>query len=241
MSTPPPLTPPGQPGPPYGQPGPGGAPYGQQPYGTPPQGQPIPQYPGGAPPQGPPYGQGQPFQPPQSPFQAKRRTGIGRRLIGVVVLLVLIGGYFAFRYLTDDVATAKVGDCAAVTGTKSKPDYKAASCDAPEATYVVARSLSTGDTCGGDYDEYYETGKGSTQTKLCLMPNKWAEGSCYKVDNGDQMGYPKVDCASGGDSAVKLSKIVKGKADKAACGSTAVGLVFPYPEPGSTYCLAPPK
>ncbi|TCO55179.1 LppU/SCO3897 family protein [Actinocrispum wychmicini] len=257
MSTPPPLMPPGgQPGQPYGppgQPGPGGAPYGQpQPYG-PPQGQPLPPQgpPYGGPPQGPPY-QGTPpggvpqpgmppgqppFGPPQSfqePPKPRRRFGVGRLVGGIVGIVVVAGGVWAFNYFTSSAAQAKVGDCAAVTGTKSKPDFKTVDCGSADANYIVGKSLSVSGDCGSKYyDEYTETERRGPSTKLCLMPN-WTEGTCYNLDDaGSSVGYPKTACKT---RAVKVLKILKGKADENACGNKeATGIAFP--EPATTFCL----
>jgi hypothetical protein len=192
----------------------------------------MPPPPQGAPVQMPPPGSmGQPM-PPAAP----RKKGLPRWLISIIAFVVIGGGVYAYNYFTSDVAQAKAGDCAKVSGTKSKPDYSATPCDSADANYIVGKSLSSSsDSCGGDYDEYIESGGRGPSTKLCLMPN-WSEGSCYILDDDTKMGYPKVDCTAAG--AVKVEKVVKGKADKAACSDNALAGTFP--EPPTTFCLAPP-
>jgi hypothetical protein len=211
----------------------------------PPPGQQPPMMP---PPQGPPQGPpvmmpppGQPGQlpPPPPPGysamqpQPKRRGRFPRWLITIIAIVVVGGGVYAFNYFTSDVAQAKVGDCAHVSGTKSKPDYKAVACDSADANYIVAKSLSsTSSSCGGTYDEYIESGGRGPSTKLCLMPN-WAEGNCYNLNDEANMGYPKIDCKPG---TIKIVKIIKGSANESACPEGAGG--FTFPEPPTTICAA---
>jgi hypothetical protein len=240
MSSPnPPLPPPqGQPtmptppqGQPYAQqmPPPQGQPYGQQPPSMmppPPQGQPVPgqQFP-------PPPGQGQ--WPQQAPG-AKSKKGLPRIIMLIILAVVVGGGVYAFSYFTSDVAQAKAGDCAHVTGTTSKPDYKAVPCDSADANYRVGKTLSsTTASCGGQfYDEFTQSARRGPDTKLCLIPN-WLEGNCYQIkEHSVEMGYPKIDCSAA--DAVKIEKVVT-KADEGACGKEAVPAVFP--EPPTTICL----
>jgi hypothetical protein len=171
---------------------------------------------------------------PLPPPVPKRGKGLPRWVIALIAIVVLGAGGYAFNYFTSDVAQAKAGDCAKVSGTKSKPDYTAVPCDSADANYIVGKSLSSSGTCGGDYDEYIQTGGRGPSVKLCLMPN-WTEGNCYALDDTAQMGYPKVACTAAG--AVKVEKVIKGKADKTACGDNALGGTFP--EPPTTFCLVP--
>jgi hypothetical protein len=229
---PPPMMPPPPEGQPYvvhpyqGQP-----PQGQPYQGQPPQGQPYP----GMPPQGmPPYGALPPPPPPGfggTPKKGMPAWAIVLIVVGALVVLFGIGGYalnlFSF---SRDVPQAKAGDCASVTGTKSRPVYKPVACDSAEANYTVAKSLDRATSCGGQYDEYTQLGGSGANTKLCLIPN-WVEGNCYKLDDDTVMGYPKIDCKPG---EIKIAKIIKGKTDKAACPEGSGG--FTFPEPPTTIC-----
>jgi hypothetical protein len=222
-------------GQPYGQPQ--GQPYGQQQppmMPPPPQGQPVPGMPPG---QTPPPAQGQWPQPGPAP---KRKKGFPRWLISLIALVVVGGGVYAFNYFTSDVAQAKAGDCAHVTGTTAKPDYKAVPCDSADANYKVGKTLSsTSADCGSkNYDEFTQSARRGPDTKLCLMPN-WIQGNCYEIDDSPankNMGYPKIDC--GKPNAVKIEKVVN-KLDEGACAKETVPAT--WPEPPTTMCLAPPN
>ncbi|MEJ2855045.1 MULTISPECIES: LppU/SCO3897 family protein [unclassified Saccharothrix] len=193
----------------------------------PPQGamQPGPMQPGAMPP-GPPL-------PPPAP--QKKKSNIAVRILtsiaGLVVAALVIYG---FNYFTSDAAQTKAGDCASVTGTTTKPEYKTVACGSAEANYTVGKVLGgTGESCGSEnYDQYTETARRGPDSKLCLVPIM-AEGNCYQLE-GSSMGYPKVDCSSSG--AYKLVKKVEGSADEAACTDAAP---LTYPEPKLTLCFAP--
>ncbi|MFI9815214.1 LppU/SCO3897 family protein [Saccharothrix variisporea] len=190
----------------------------------PPQGAPMPQ--GGMPP-GPPL-------PPPVPAQKKKPSVVVRILTSIAGLVVAALVIYGFNYFTSDAAQTKAGDCASVTGTQSKPDYKTVACGAAEANYTVGKVLGgPGESCGSDnYDQYTETRRRGPDSKLCLVPIM-AEGNCYQLD-GNAMGYPKVDCSSSG--AYKLVKKVEGTEDEAACTD---GAPLTYPEPKLTLCFAP--
>lgn len=192
-------------------------------------------------------GPGQPGQPgamlpppPNAQFAPQpRKKGFPKWLISVIVLLVIGGGFYAFNYFTNDAAQAKAGDCAKVSGTKSKPNYDSIGCDSADATHVVGKALSkTSESCGtnSNYDEFTLTGRGP-DTKLCLMP-KWNEGECrtYKEGTAD---YPKVDCgAAKGTDVIKVVKVVKGSTDVSQCPQENSAPAA-FPEPPTVYCLAP--
>jgi hypothetical protein len=220
------------PGQPQGQPYPGTPPQGQAYPGTPPQGMPQPG-PGG--PGGPVGPGGQPLPPPPPPYQPKKRGVFARIGIYIVGLVVVGVGIFAFNYFTSDAAQAKAGDCANVTGTTSEPNFKTVACDSPEANYVIGKTLKTSESCPGkeSYDEYIETQRRGPSTKLCLMP-KLEQGACYPDTKTNAMGYPKGTCKAG---EIKVSKVVTGKADEAACPSGETSGALTFPEPPTTYCI----
>jgi hypothetical protein len=196
-------------------------------------------------PQQQPYPQQQQPYPPQQqyqqqPFQQqpepKKKSVVVRILTAVVGIVVAGLVVYGINYFTSDVAQSKAGDCASLTGTTTKPEFKTVDCGAAEANYTVARVLgSTSESCGGTYDEYTETASRGPDTKLCLIPNM-VEGNCYDLDNSSSMGYPKVDCGQTG--AFKLVKQLKGVEDESQCGDNAP---LAFPEPKLTLCFAVPE
>ncbi|WP_285477934.1 hypothetical protein [Amycolatopsis sp. NBRC 101858] len=230
----------GQPDP-YGPP-PGGQPqqYGQQGQygapGTPPQGQPG-QY-------GPPPGQyppppGQPGFPPAPPAPPKkskagRFIGLG---IGVVVLIgVVIAGYFAFK---SSPASSNVGDCLSITEfTRGGDDPAKADCGDPKANVKIAAKLdSASDDCPGGSDAGYDTYSvsGRSSYKLCLMINA-KQGDCLANFSSQTKGYQKVPCSDPTKDA-ELVKVVEGQASDSVCEGTDATRVAVYPQPPTTMCV----
>lgn len=230
MSIPP--SPPGAPQPP------------QPPHQTPQQGFPqsAPLPPGGQPPNGTPpfppsvpqYAPGQ--TPPPAPVGApvKRRNPVVRIVVAIVVLLVVSGGFYAFRYFTDDAARASVGQCANLTGTEHDPTIEMLDCNSDNAKLKVAKVLdsATGSCPNADYSEYYKSSSRGPSYKLCLVPNL-VEGQCYKIGaSGKDTDFSKAPCGSG--DVVKVAKVIQGSADEKACpGGGGVS----YPEPPTTFCV----
>ncbi|MBF6474384.1 MULTISPECIES: LppU/SCO3897 family protein [Nocardia] len=251
MTTPPHNPYPGQPG---GQPGypqqpPAGAPQGfpgqpgypGQPQGYPQPGQPQPGYPpqGGFP-QQPGYPGGG-FPPPGPPPRQNRGGGggIGKILavLGVVVVLglLVVGARTVFR---SDGEKIEIGQCAKLSGTTVKAEFATKECSDAEANYVVAQRLdgANAECPTKDYASYYQTG--SNDYTLCLRLNV-KEGDC--IDGGFLGASTKVACGSTAD--FKIGRIVRGTADKSACGAKATEndtIVYPKPEP-ITLCLVSPK
>ncbi|GAA3848034.1 hypothetical protein GCM10022243_12660 [Saccharothrix violaceirubra] len=192
--------------------------------------QPQPQYPQQPFQQQPQFNQAPAAQVPQEP---KKRGVLGRILSALIGIAVVAAVGYGIKYFTSDAAQTKAGDCASLTGTTSKPEYKTVDCGAAEANYIVGKALNTSEKCDGDYDEYIETGRGP-QTRLCLVP-KLEEGKCYNLQ-GSTMGYPAVACGGGGD-VLKLVKQVKDVADTAQCDFVEGALAFQ--EPKLTLCFEP--
>lgn len=166
----------------------------------------------------------------------QKKKGLPKWLTGIIAAVVVAGGVLAFNYFTNDVAQAKAGDCAKVTGTQSKPDYSAIACDSADANVVVAKALSnTSESCGEEYLSFTMTARRGPDAKLCLMP-KWNEGECYNLEQQDAAMPAKGACGAG---TAKVAKVVSGKADETACGEGTMPLKFT--EPATTYCLAPPS
>ncbi len=235
MSTPPPGSNPNFPQQPQQPlPPPQGAPQGQYP---PPGQVPPGQFPPGQVP--PPPGQ---MPPPagQMPFQQQpqpKKKNIAVRILTYVAGLVVAGlVIYGFNYFTSDAAQSKAGDCASLTGTTTKPDFKTVDCGAAEANYTIAKVLgSTSEKCGGEYyDEYTERARRGPDSKLCLIPTL-KEGSCYELTTGGtSMGYPPVDCGKTG--VFKLVKHIKGTDDESQCTE---GAPLAFPEPKQLFCFAP--
>ncbi|MBT2459070.1 hypothetical protein [Streptomyces sp. ISL-86] len=184
------MTYPPQQGPgPYGQPAPN---VQQPPQGYPPQ-------PGYAYPQQqqhaqPPYGAPQQQYPPQQHMQMQpppqqqwaaappppaRRGGMGvmkilKIIVGVVVVIMCIVGYFLSR---DDADKAEVGDCLKNNGSTINPDLQVVKCGGADAQYKVVQVIpDTLDTskCQGKSDAgYHEQTRGSRRSSgkqfvLCI-------------------------------------------------------------------------
>ncbi|MEV8438544.1 hypothetical protein AB0425_14295 [Actinosynnema sp. NPDC051121] len=195
----------------------------------------APQYQNGPQYQGAPQYQNAP-QPQQIPPAPKKKGVVARILTAIIGIVVAGVVVYGINYFTSDAAQSKAGDCASLTGTTTKPDFKTVDCGSAEANYTIGKVLgSTSESCGTDgYDEYTETARRGPDSKLCLVPIL-AEGNCYDIDSTNtQMGYPPVDCGKSG--VYKLVKLVKGSADESACVDAAP---LVYPEPKTTFCFAP--
>ncbi|MEU4342498.1 hypothetical protein AB0H00_14710 [Nocardia sp. NPDC023852] len=253
MTTPPNNPYPGQPaGPGYGgQPGypqaPAAVPQGYpgQPQGYPPPGypaQPQPGYPpqGGFPaPQQPGYPVGG-FPPPgQPPRRSGGGSGIGKVFLALGALLVIGLLVFGARtVLRSDGEKIEIGQCARLSGSTVKAEFATKECSDPDANYVVAQRIdgANKDCPTKDYASYYQTGR--NDYTLCLRLNA-KEGDCIK--SGFLGASTKVACGSTAD--FKIGRVVRGTADKSACGSRATEnetIVYPKPDP-ITLCLVPPK
>ncbi|MFD5829189.1 hypothetical protein [Lentzea sp. NPDC060358] len=174
----------------------------------------------------------QPAPAEQQPEQ-KKPSILKRILTYVVGLIVVAGAVYAFNYFTSDVAQAKVGDCASITGTSTSPEYKQVDCGAAEANYSVAKAGGTGEVCGENYDEYTQTQRRGPKTKLCLAPI-FAEGKCYSENTGG-VGLKVAECTS---SAV--FKVTKAGKDGAAPQCAEGELALAYPEVKLNYCTGAP-
>lgn len=171
--------------------------------------------------------------PAPAPQPEPKKAGIGKRILTYIVGLIVVGGaIYAFNYFTSDVAQAKVGDCASITGTSTSPEYKAIDCSSAEANYSIAKTGGTDASCGDSYDEYTQTQRRGPKTKLCLAP-LLVEGKCYGENTGG-VGMKAVEC---GDSATfKVTKAAKDTAPQCGEGEQAMA----YPEVKLHYCVGAP-
>jgi hypothetical protein len=235
--------------PPYGQQPP---PHGQQAYGQPtsgqlpppppygqPYGQPTPPSGQQQPPPPPPYGQ-EPAQsgdyPPPPPPEPAPKQSVRQRVVRIVVLLVVVAvGVGAYLYFNRNSASqADAGDCIKVlSASETDANVEKIDCNDPAAVFKVAKKLSNDtDKCPNEelYEKYEQSGGRSADFALCLMLNA-KEGDCFSNFSAPDK-RARTDCAT---AEVKVTKVVPGKADEAACEEPSVA--FAYPEPATTYCL----
>ncbi|GAB2873030.1 LppU/SCO3897 family protein [Lentzea nigeriaca] len=173
--------------------------------------------------------------PAQEQAPEPKKAGIGKRILTYIVGLIVVGaGVYAFNYFTSDVAQAKVGDCASVTGTTSSPQYKVVECGSGEANYTIGKSLGLNESCGNDsYSELTESARRGPKTKLCIAPI-FTEGKCYS-DSTTNMDVKAVECS--GSKLFKVNKVVK----EAAAPQCAEGeQALTYPELKLNYCVGLP-
>jgi hypothetical protein len=164
----------------------------------------------------------------------------GAKVKLVLTLLVVaglaVGGYFLNKSAP---SSANAGDCInIVSASITDPKVEKVECGSPNAAYKVAKKLdSASDNCPeGDYGSYSESGRRSGGFTLCLMLNA-AEGDCFKTEGNFVSGKTsKVTCDA--SASYKISKVVTGSTDKAACGSDGNEVV--YSEPATTLCRIAP-
>ncbi|MFI9010382.1 hypothetical protein ACIGNX_24415 [Actinosynnema sp. NPDC053489] len=172
--------------------------------------------------------------PDDDPAANPRRDG--RRILIAVLVLVLLGIIaFGVWSLTRGGSHAEAGDCVSVSAQQDdRADVETQDCSTDQASFKVGKVLDASDaTCPEDglYTEIVPTDDAGDGYKLCLLPNM-VEGGCYKADEGT--GFVKTACS--GPETIKVTKVVKGSADLAACPD---GAGMAYPEPAVTYCLEP--
>lgn len=152
-------------------------------------------------------------------------------VLAIVAVAVAAVGVLAFVNFTGG-PKAKAGECVAVT---SGTEVVSTGCTAGNARFRVGRVLTdSGANCPASDDEYVQVVP-SSGGKLCLLPNL-VEGSCYQpADNDDSWG----PSACTGEETIKVAKVIAAVGDGAECpdGDDVVSIV--YPEPPTTYCLAP--
>lgn len=172
--------------------------------------------------------------PAPAPQPAQKKGGIGKKILGYIVALIVGGiAIYGFNYFTSDVAQAKAGDCAAVSGTSTSPEYKPVECTAAEANFTVAKAGGTSEVCADGYAEYTQTQRRGPKTKLCLAP-LYVEGKCYGADAGGATDKA-VECTS--TAKFKVTKVVK---DAAAPQCAEAEEVRSFPEAKLNYCVATP-
>jgi hypothetical protein len=153
-----------------------------------------------------------------------KKIGLG---IAAVFLLVLVSGFILSQLQGNASDQAEAGDCARITGAADSPKYQVKPCDANDATVKIAKVLPKDERNCPTGGTPYSTYTGSST--FCLMPN-FAEGRCYGQNR--ESGIAKVDC--GTPDSVRVTKVVNGKNDPAACGNARSAA---FPDPAVTFCL----
>lgn len=150
----------------------------------------------------------------------------------IAVLAVAVAAAFVFVEFAGG-PQAKAGECVTVSkGT----EVASTGCAADNAKFKVGRVLTdSGATCPPGDDEYVQVTP-SGGGKLCLLPNL-VEGACYKPSD-DEDSWGRATCS--GEETVKVTKVIPTAGDGSGCpddGDDQLSIV--YPEPPTTYCLAP--
>ena len=153
-----------------------------------------------------------------------KKIGLG---IAAVFLIVVVSGFVLSQLQGNAADSAKVGDCARITGVADSPKYQAMPCESDQANVKIAKILPFNDKACPSGGTEYSTYTG--EATFCLMPN-FAEGSCYGQDR--ESGIAKVDCKT--PNAVRVAKVVNGSTDAASCGKARSAR---FPEPAVTFCL----
>ena len=150
----------------------------------------------------------------------------------IAALAVAATGVLAYVNLTG-APQAKAGECVAVAnGT----EVISTGCTAQNARFKVGRVLAdSGANCPVSDDEHVQVVPSSGGGKLCLLPNL-VEGSCYQpADNEDSWG----PSACTGEETIKVTKVIPAAGDGSGCPEADDLVSIVYPEPPTTYCLAP--
>lgn len=189
-------------------------------------------------------GPGQPGgQDPQPRGGGTVAKGIGRRLLGVVVtILVLFGLFVGYNQVTkwwnQRGMADQVGMCVSITGSGNDVETEEVDCATTTFHYLVAAAVKSGESCpDGDYTTITTTqrnrGTSLEVGSLCLMP-KLAADTCYvEQDSGNEL--TEGEC-SDPKALFKVDKVLDETApDQCEMPDQALR----YTEPARTYCLVP--
>lgn len=165
------------------------------------------------------------------PASAGRDERVVKRVLKYALALVVSAiAIYGVNYFTSDVAQAKPGDCATVSGDENGADYRAVPCESPTANVIIGRVLqSRSSACGGDFSRELIPVQGrGPDVKLCLIP-KFAVGDCFREE---PPLFPKVDC--GTLDVMRVTKVVPNSTIGCEGASPLV-----FTEPLITYCVEP--
>ncbi|WP_306749534.1 LppU/SCO3897 family protein [Saccharothrix yanglingensis] len=159
-----------------------------------------------------------------------------------VVLVAVIGGVAAIiatRVLNPAPPTYAAGDCVKTGGGQFHATVEKVDCGDRGAVHEVGLYLDDPDAdCPAEsYSSYEQTGGKEDEFKLCLVLNA-SEGDCFSIPTISLGEEKKVDCGSD-EANRRVTEVVDGTADKAACASDSVENARVYPAPERTVCLGP--
>ena len=182
--------------------------------------------------------------PPGAPEPAEfsPRTKKILTVVMGVVLVAVLGGVAAIvvtRVLDPAPPAYAAGDCVKTSGGQFHAKVEKADCGDRNTVYEVGLYLDDPDAdCPAEsYASYEQTGGKQDEFKLCLVLNA-AEGDCFSTPTISLGEEKKVDCAN--DKANRrVTAVVDGTADKAACTPESVENARVYPDPKRTVCLGP--
>jgi hypothetical protein len=170
---------------------------------------------------------------PEPPRRHGLRTWL---IVGVVGVVLGAAVFVVYKLLTgDNTSKAQPGDCIKVnSATEKSADIEQIACTDSIAVFKVAKKLGDDtDQCPtGSYSKYTQSGRGS-DFALCLMLNA-NEGDCF-TSLEQPAKLARVDCTG---AEIKITKVLDGQTDEAACDGETAPLV--YPEPPTTLCIGKP-
>ena len=164
-------------------------------------------------------------------------------MISLVVVVALAVGFMLVRNFLDKRGQeSQVGNCVVATGTSNDAELEEVDCETETGFhYKVALAVETVTGCPTPEYTTFETtrtrrGSESTVGVLCLMPI-FQDGKCYGEDTSTPNEFAEVACDAG-NALLRIEKILQeNRPDQCSYPDNSIG----YPEPATTYCLAPPQ
>jgi hypothetical protein len=187
-------------------------------------------------------GNGQRFAAP-----VKRRGGKGKWVLAVVVVLVLVGGYFGFstvvsHFTSSAPATLAVGSCVTLSYPSGGTDeqdvtWTSSQCQTPSGgpvSYKVVSKLAGAAACDTD-SQYVQTftSKNAVANTYCLMENLTVGQCLYEDAKGFYFDVPCTDVRAG----IKVAVSVNQGANYQCPDSTEP---WQFPSANQTYCIQKP-
>lgn len=182
-------------------------------------------------------------QPGQSgqPANSGGGKGIGRRLLGLVVsvvvlIVVAVGFNLVTKWWNQRGMSDQVGSCVNVTGSSDSVDTEEIDCETSSFHYLVAAAVKSGESCpSGDYTTITtsQRNRGATTEvgSLCLMPKLTADTCYLEQSEGNELS--EGEC-SDPKALFRVSKVLDEVAtDQCELPEQALS----YTEPARTYCL----
>jgi hypothetical protein len=126
-----------------------------------------------------------------------------------------------------------------VEGGRFSAQVEKAGCGDEAALYEVGLYLDDPDgSCPAEsYSAYQQSGGRQQEFTLCLMLNA-AEGDCLRMPTIALGEEKKVACTDQ-EANRRVTKVIDGTADGAACDRGSVDDARVYPDPKRTVCIGP--